>query len=122
MRSVWKEKSRCPSDWLVGAEGIGKDEAIAWHEVGPFGYAEVRQLERELRDEYERTVLTLAEAAGSAAELDSVYQLAVAADDVRGYEDLKLSSGRELLEKLAQSRRSWVAGVNLKDKVATPSL
>lgn len=124
LRALGMERKIALPQRLAGPvlKGLAKMKPLRGTKWDPFGYAEVRQLERELRDEYERTVLTLAEAAGSAAELDSVYQLAVAADDVRGYEDLKLSSGRELLEKLAQSRRSWVAGVDLKDKVATPSL
>ena len=118
-----ERKIALPQRWATPVlKGLAKMKPLRGTKWDPFGYAEVRHVERALRDEYERTVLALAEAAGSATELDSVYQLAVAADDVRGYEDLKLRSGRELLAKLAEARRSWVAGVNLRDKVATPSL
>ncbi|WP_426705397.1 DUF6537 domain-containing protein [Corynebacterium auriscanis] len=85
-------------------KGLAKMKPLRGIKWDVFGYAQVRRLERELRDEYEKTVLTLAEGAQSAAQLERAYQLALGADRVRGYEELKLTSGRALLEELVAAR------------------
>ncbi|HIW96562.1 MAG TPA: indolepyruvate ferredoxin oxidoreductase family protein [Candidatus Corynebacterium gallistercoris] len=65
-----------------------------------FGYAGVRRLERELKQRYREELLRRARSMTSASDVADVAELAAAADGVRGFEDKKLDSGRELLELL----------------------
>lgn len=67
-----------------------------------FGYTEQRKVERELVTAYRDTLLRLAQDMDSMEDLHSLIDLAQGADDVRGYEELKINSARELLAKLAQ--------------------
>ncbi|MFG1610288.1 indolepyruvate ferredoxin oxidoreductase family protein [Actinoplanes sp. NPDC049265] len=68
--------------------------------LDPFGYAQVRRVERALRDHYEAMVVDLA-AQLSAGTYDTAVTAAAAADIVRGYEHIKLGNVRRYREKLA---------------------
>src|SRR5690606_13169049 len=56
--------------------------------LDPFGYAEVRRVERAMVPEYERAVDTLVESL-SAARIDAAVTIAELPDQVRGYEHIK---------------------------------
>jgi indolepyruvate ferredoxin oxidoreductase len=80
---------------------LAKGKKLRGTRLDPFGFAQVRRLERQLAAHYERMVIRLA------GELDaSTYDTAVAAasaaDMVRGYEEVKL---RNVEGYLAQLRR-----------------
>lgn len=69
-----------------------------------FGYTEQRRVERELAEEYRTVLLHRAETMTSAEELAVLIDLAQGADSVRGYEELKITSARELLTRLRSTR------------------
>ncbi len=72
--------------------------------LDPFGYAEVRKVEREMIPEFEAALDTLAGKL-TAANLDEAVAIATLPDQVRGYEDIKLPRAKayraELAERLA---------------------
>ena len=65
-----------------------------------FGAAEVRVLERELKRQYRAVLLSQAKRMTSQERMAELIELAAAADGVRGFEEKKLNSGREMLAKL----------------------
>ncbi len=65
-----------------------------------FGHGEVRRMEKELAATYREAMLTLARRLRDERDLTELIELAQGADRVRGYESLKLTSGREFLEEL----------------------
>ena len=75
--------------------------------LDPFGYAEVRRVERAMVPEYERAVDTLVDSL-SAARIDAAVTIAELPDQVRGYEHIKLERAvtyrRELAQQLARYR------------------
>ena len=96
-----KEKLALPRRWAGPVlRGLAKMKVLRGTVWDVFGYTQVRQLERKLRDEYEGTVLWLAENATDTDQMQRAYHLALAANEVRGYEELKLNSGRRLLDEL----------------------
>ncbi|WP_295641945.1 DUF6537 domain-containing protein [uncultured Corynebacterium sp.] len=112
LRALGMEKKvDLPRRWAGPVlKGLAKMKPLRGTKWDLFGYADVRKLERELRDAYENTVLAVAENATDAKHFDRAYDLAMAADGVRGYEDLKLTSGRDLLETLAVARQELRRG------------
>jgi len=71
--------------------------------LDPFGRTEVRRLERRLVAEY-TDALNAMEPALWAANIEQAVALAQLPDQVRGYEQLKLDSGRRFLDALAAAR------------------
>ena len=74
-----------------------------------FGYAQVRQIERALADHYEAMVTELA-ANLTATSYDTALAAAAAADQVRGYEGVKLRN--------VQGYRDTLAALDLPPSVA----
>jgi indolepyruvate ferredoxin oxidoreductase len=68
--------------------------------LDPFGYAEVRRVERELIEEYRGTILRAFRAGD--VDREAVLALAELPDMVRGYEDIKLANVRRYREELAR--------------------
>jgi indolepyruvate ferredoxin oxidoreductase len=68
--------------------------------LDPFGYAEVRQIEREMIPEYERALDTLV-AGLTVDRLAEATTIAGLPDQVRGYEDVKLPRARAYRSELA---------------------
>jgi indolepyruvate ferredoxin oxidoreductase len=74
--------------------------------LDPFGYAEVRRVERAMIPEYITAVDRLA--AGLTAErLGEATEIASLPDRVRGYESLKLRRAAEYREELARRLTGW---------------
>ena len=73
--------------------------------LDPFGYAEVRQVERAMVTEFEHVLDTITSTL-SATNLDEAVAIAALPDQVRGYEHIKLRRSatyrRELEQRLAQ--------------------
>ena len=67
-----------------------------------FGYAEVRKLERELVRTYREEILRQARQLRTPEQVAQLAELAGAADGVRGFEQKKIDSAKELLGKLAR--------------------
>ena len=67
--------------------------------LDPFGRAEVRRVERELVVEYRRAIEAVA-ASLDLTSLDEAVQIARLAQEVRGYEDIKLRQARPVLVQL----------------------
>lgn len=65
-----------------------------------FGYAEVRQVERDLAASYRDRIVEDARTMTTAQDRQELIRLAQLADSVRGYEDLKLNSARAALKQL----------------------
>lgn len=70
---------------------LAKGKKLRGTVFDPFGYAHVRRLERALIDHYESMVLDAADHL-TEQNYDAATQAAVAADIVRGYEDVKLGN------------------------------
>ena len=75
----------------------------------PFGYAEVRRIERAMIPEFEAALDALAERL-TAANLDEAISIASLPDQVRGYEDVKLPRARVYRAELAERLARFVAG------------
>lgn len=75
----------------------------------PFGWAEVRQIERALPGEFE-AVLERALARLSEENFDRVLELAGLPDRIRGYEDLKLARVASYRAALAEFESEFLAG------------
>ena len=75
----------------------------------PFGWAEVRKLERAMIPEYEQAIATVLKHVDS-EHLDEAVAIASLPDQVRGYEDIKLARATayraELAERLARFTRA----------------
>ncbi len=73
--------------------------------LDPFGFAEVRRVERDMIPEFEQAIDTLA-ATLNAGNLAEAVEIASLPDQVRGYEDVKLPRAKayrvELAERLAR--------------------
>jgi indolepyruvate ferredoxin oxidoreductase len=70
---------------------LAKGKRLRGTRFDPFGYAHVRKVERELVDEYTGVVTRLA-AELDEGNYDRAVEIASLADDVRGYENVKLTS------------------------------
>lgn len=79
---------------------LAKMKRLRGTKLDIFGAAEVRVLERELKRQYRAVLLSQAKRMTSQERLAELTELAAAADGVRGFEEKKLSSGREMLAKL----------------------
>ncbi|MFD9701447.1 indolepyruvate ferredoxin oxidoreductase family protein [Lentzea sp. NPDC059081] len=103
-----KNKIRLQSWWAKPVlRGLHAARALRGTRFDIFGYDRVRREERNLIDDYVRSMATAATAL-SAATRDLVLELAELPDVVRGYEDVKLRTLKEyqerrtaILEKLA---------------------
>lgn len=69
-----------------------------------FGYTEQRVVERELAEVYRSVLLGAVASISDKEQLAALTDLARGADDVRGYEDLKINSARKLLERLRTAK------------------
>jgi indolepyruvate ferredoxin oxidoreductase len=74
--------------------------------LDPFGYAEVRRVERAMIPEYERAVDALV-AALTADRVDEAITIAELPDQVRGYEHLKLERASTYRRELEQHLARW---------------
>lgn len=72
--------------------------------LDPFGYAEVRKVERELIDEY-ATLVRAATEALTPETYDRAVKLAKLPDLIRGYESIKLASVERYRTALAELNR-----------------
>ncbi|MCH9642146.1 MAG: indolepyruvate ferredoxin oxidoreductase family protein [Actinomycetia bacterium] len=70
---------------------LAKGKRLRGSKFDPFGYAQVRKVERELLAEYVAIVVGLADQLDS-TNYDRAVEIAGLADMVRGYEDIKLAS------------------------------
>ena len=75
----------------VALRVLAKGKVLRGTAFDPFGYAHVRRVERELRDEYERIVKELA-AGLKGGDYDRAVTVAALPDVVRGYEGVKLAN------------------------------
>lgn len=74
--------------------------------LDPFGRAEVRRVERELIDEYEREIDSVVDAL-TPSNLPVAVEIAALPDMVRGYEDIKLSNVAKYRAQLATLKANF---------------
>lgn len=72
----------------------------------PFGWAEVRRVERSLAPEYRDAIESVLPRLAD-PNLDDAVELAALPDGVRGYEDIKLAGVAAYRDKLALALRAW---------------
>lgn len=82
---------------------LAKAKRLRGTRLDIFGYAEVRKLERELVQVYRDEILRRARELQTAEQVAPLAELAAAADGVRGFEQKKIDSANELLDKLARN-------------------
>ncbi|MGH7278630.1 MAG: DUF6537 domain-containing protein, partial [Candidatus Rokuibacteriota bacterium] len=86
--------------WLDGAfRVLVAMKRLRGTALDPFGYAEVRRVERELPGEY-RTLVDKAIAGLSPESHERAVQLACLPDVIRGYEDIKLANVKRFREEV----------------------
>lgn len=85
---------------VLGA--LAKAKRLRGTRLDVFGYAEVRKLERELVRTYREEILRQARQLRTREQVAQLAELAGAADGVRGFEQKKIDSAKELLGKLAR--------------------
>jgi len=76
--------------------------------LDPFGYAEVRKVEREMIPEFERALDALVDHL-TTGNLDEAVAIASLPDQVRGYEDIKLPRAEAYRAELAERVAAFVA-------------
>jgi indolepyruvate ferredoxin oxidoreductase len=83
--------------------GLARGKVLRGTPLDPFGRTSIRRLERELRDEYRAMVLRLAGAlrAGT-GDHGTAVAAARAAEEIRGYEDVKLAGVERYRRRLAE--------------------
>ncbi|WP_295626314.1 indolepyruvate ferredoxin oxidoreductase family protein [uncultured Corynebacterium sp.] len=106
----WERKIRFGRGARPMLRALTKAKSLRGTPLDPFGRAANRRFERELRDAYRARLLELAATMTSdvddvakQAALSEAIELASMADDVRGYEDVKLRSAAPLLAALGMS-------------------
>ncbi|MEM9564706.1 MAG: DUF6537 domain-containing protein, partial [Actinomycetota bacterium] len=84
-------------------KNLARGKRVRGTALDPFGRAEVRRVERQLVDEYERLVTDLVRVT-SADNLATAVELAELPDLVRGYEDIKLANVERYHGEMARLR------------------
>ncbi|OFT36042.1 indolepyruvate ferredoxin oxidoreductase [Corynebacterium sp. HMSC08A12] len=82
---------------------LAKAKGLRGTRLDIFGYAEVRKLERKLVNAYREEILSRARNLHAPEQVAELASLAAAADGVRGFEDKKIDSAQELLQKLGRA-------------------
>lgn len=72
--------------------------------LDPFRFGEVRELERKLPAVYRSAIISHAATMTTADQLAQLVDLAAKADGVRGYEQRKLDSGKQLIDAITRYR------------------
>ncbi len=80
---------------------LAKGKALRGTPFDPFGYAEVRKTEREIRDKFCSEIDKALEVL-SEGNCDQVITLASLAMNVRGYEDIKIRRAKEFMADLSE--------------------
>ncbi|MET0189984.1 MAG: indolepyruvate ferredoxin oxidoreductase family protein [Pseudonocardia sediminis] len=108
LRSMGRTKKIAFGPWMRPVlRTLARGKVLRGTPLDPFGRTEVRRTERELREQYRRMVLTLArELRDVPGHDDGAYDTAAAAaraaEEVRGYEDVKAAGIARYRERLAQ--------------------
>ncbi len=94
--------------------GLVKTKRLRGTRVDPFGQTEERRIERQLIDDYGRLIDTLLGKLGTgsgtgnnAARYDQAVAIADLADQIRGYDAIKLGNVKRYREALAQALADW---------------
>ena len=82
---------------------LAKAKGLRGTRLDIFGYAEVRKMERKLVNAYREEILSRARNLHTLEQVVELTALAAAADGVRGFEDKKIDSAQELLQKLGRA-------------------
>ncbi len=87
--------------WRPVLRALARGKALRGTPLDPFGYTHIRRLERSLREEYTAMIRTLA---GELTEAgyDTAVAAARAAEEVRGYESVKLAGVARYRARLAK--------------------
>jgi indolepyruvate ferredoxin oxidoreductase len=87
--------------WRPALRALARGKALRGTPLDPFGHTEIRRLERSLRDEYTAMIRDLAGEL-SEATYDTAVAAAAAAEEVRGYEIVKLAGVARYRARLAE--------------------
>ena len=79
---------------------LSKAKVIRGTRFDPFGYAEIRKIERHIRDEYQKEISEALEVL-TEDNFDQVLTLAALPQNVRGFEHIKLERSKKFLEDLS---------------------
>lgn len=82
---------------------LAKAKGLRGTRLDIFGYAEVRKLERKLVSVYREEILSRARNLHTPEQAAELASLAAEADGVRGFEQQKIDSAHELLQKLGRA-------------------
>jgi indolepyruvate ferredoxin oxidoreductase len=102
-RKITIGPSARPLIWLLAA-----GRSLRGSIFDPFGWAEVRRVERKLAATYREAICEVIEALAERS-FDAAVELARLPDEVRGYEDLKLERAAAYQSKLEAARRDFAA-------------
>ncbi|TCK21662.1 indolepyruvate ferredoxin oxidoreductase family protein [Pseudonocardia endophytica] len=109
LRSLGRDRKIALGPWMRPVlRGLARGKVLRGTPLDPFGRTEIRRLERELRDGYRAMVLRLAGSlrAGDGSDHGSDYDTAVAAaraaEEIRGYEEVKLAGVERYRRRLAE--------------------
>ena len=103
LRSLGRDRKIAFGPWMRPVlRGLARGKVLRGTPFDPFGHTEVRRLERELRDGYRAMVLRLAGAV-RAGTVDHATAAAAAraAEEVRGYEGVKMAGVERYRQRLA---------------------
>jgi indolepyruvate ferredoxin oxidoreductase len=104
------KKLKLPADFRTAFQALYAMRRLRGTPLDPFGYAEVRQVERELIGEYARQVRAAAERL-TPENYERAVGLAELPDMVRGYEEIKLRNVAKYREALAAYENGAVSAV-----------
>ena len=79
---------------------LSKAKVIRGTRFDPFGYAEIRKIERHIRDEYQKEISEALEVL-TEDNFDQVLTLAALPQNVRGFEHIKLERSKKFLQDLS---------------------
>ena len=105
LRALGRDRKIAFGPWMRPVlRGLARGKVLRGTPFDPFGRTAIRRLERELRDDYRAMVLRLAGSlrAGDGVAYDTAVAAARAAEEVRGYEDVKLAGVERYRRRLAE--------------------
>jgi indolepyruvate ferredoxin oxidoreductase len=102
------KKLKLPADFRLAFQALYAMRRLRGTPLDPFGYAEVRRVERELIGDYARRVRQAAERL-TPESYDQAVTLAELPDKVRGYEHIKLRNVEQYRAALADLERGGVS-------------
>jgi indolepyruvate ferredoxin oxidoreductase len=102
LKALGRHKKIALGPWTKPVlQALARGKALRGTPLDPFGRTEIRRLERALRDEYRAMVVELARTL-SAETYATAIAAAEAAEEIRGYEDVKLAGVARYRSRLVE--------------------